>query len=118
MALETRRPAGAAYFYLCRRDPRTGRVVKQYYGRGAKADAAAAELEERRRRRAEDRRAVERAAAGLRAADEATAELDAAAALLMEAALLAAGFHRTNYGPWRRRRDRGANGAVPGGRAG
>ena len=57
------------YLYLSRRDAKTGRVRKVYVGRGPKADAAAAEMEARRKRRADERLAVERAVAELRAVD-------------------------------------------------
>jgi hypothetical protein len=104
MAFETRRPGGTGYFYLSRRDPTTGKVVKQYLGRGVKAEAAAKALDERRKRRADERLAVERKRAELHALDGVMAELETAAVTLMEAALLAAGFHRANYSRWRRRR--------------
>jgi hypothetical protein len=104
MAFETRRPGGTGYFYLSRRDPTTGKVVKQYLGRGAKAEAAAKALDERRKRRADERLAVERKRAALQAVDALMVKLEAAAVTLMEAALLAAGFHRANYSRWRKRR--------------
>ena len=104
MAFETRTPGGNKYLYLSTRDATTGKVRKVYVGRGPKADAAAAELEARRKRRADERLAVERAVAELRAADAATDRLDDAATLVTEAALLAAGFHRQNYSKWRKRR--------------
>lgn len=104
MAFETRRPGGTGYFYLSRRDPATGKVVKQYLGRGARAKAAAGALAARRKRRADERLAVERTRAELQAVDAVMAELEAAAVTLMEAALVAAGFHRANYSRWRRRR--------------
>jgi hypothetical protein len=104
MAFETRRPGGTGYFYLSRRDPATGKIQKVYVGRGAKADAAAKALDERRKRRADERLAVERRRAELQAVDGVMAELERAATTLMEAALYAAGFHRSNYSKWRRRR--------------
>ena len=104
MAFEARTPGGAMYLYLSRRDAKTGRVRKVYVGRGPKADAAAAELEARRKRRADERLAVERAVAELRAVDALMAGVNEAATLVMEAALLAEGFHRPNFGVWRKRR--------------
>ena len=126
MALETRKVGGNAYLYLSRRDAKTGRVRKVYVGRGPKADAAAAALEARRKGRADERLAVERAVAELRAVDAMMAGVNEAVTLVMEAALLAAGFHRPNYGVWRKRRNRdghgGHRGAIPdrgaGGRTG
>lgn len=110
MALETRKVGGNAYLYLYRRDAKTGRVRKVYVGRGPKADAAAAELAARKKCRADERQAVERAAAELRAVDVLMAGLDDAAALVLEATLLAAGYHRRNYGKWRKRRVRDGHG--------
>lgn len=104
MAFETRRPGGTGYFYLSRRDSTTGKVVKQYLGRGAKAEAAAKALATRRKQRTDERLAVERTRAELRAADGMMTELEAAVVALMEATLYAAGFHRANYSRWRRRR--------------
>lgn len=104
MAFETRKAGGTRYLYLSRRDPLTGRVRKEYVGTGPRADAAAQALAARRQRRADERLAVERAGAELRTVDALMAELDEAATLLMEAALLAAGFHRPNHGVWRKRR--------------
>ena len=119
MAFEARKAGGTKYLYLSRRDPRTGRVTKTYVGTGPEADAAAAELAARRQHRRAERLAVERSEAELRLADALTAELDAAATVLMAAALVAAGFHQTNYGPWRRRRrDHGGGDADPAGGAG
>ncbi len=117
MALETRKVGGNAYLYLSRRDAKTGRVRKVYVGRGPKADAAAAELETRRKSRGDERRAVEQAVAELRAVDALMASFGEAATLIMEATLFAAGFHRPNFGVWRKRRNRdghgGHRGAIP-----
>ncbi|QJW94611.1 hypothetical protein [Frigoriglobus tundricola] len=104
MAFETRKVGGTKYLYLSERDPATGKVRKRYVGTGPKADAAAAALEARRKRRADERLAVERVRSELGAVDALMAELDAGATLVMEAALYAAGYHRPNYGPWRKRR--------------
>ena len=102
MAFETRTPGGTAYLYVSERDPATGKVKKRFVGTGPKADAAAAALEARRKRRVDERLAVERAVAELRAVDQMMAELDEAAGTLLEATLLAAGFHRANYSKWRK----------------
>jgi len=102
MAFE-RRGASGVYMYFASRDPATGRVKKTYIGRGPRADAAA--LARRREQREADRRAVRAAQDALRDLDALTAEMDDAASLLMEAVLLAGGFHRHNYGRWRRVRD-------------
>lgn len=104
MAFETRKAGGNTYVYHSRRDPATGKVRKVYLGRGPRADAAAAELEARRKQGAAARLAVERAGVELHPVGVLMAALDEGAVLLMEAALLAANWHRHNYGPWRRRR--------------
>ena len=109
MALEVHE-GGRKYLYLSQRDPRTGRVKKLYVARGPKADAAAAELAARKKRRIDERLAVERTVAELRAVDALMAGLDDAASLLLEAALLAAGYHRQNYSRWRKRRVRDDHG--------
>lgn len=106
MAFEVRKTGGNAYFYLSRRAPATGKVKKVYVGRGPKADAAATALDARRQQRIDERLAIERLEAGLRAVDALMAELDEAATTLLEATLLAAGYGRRNYGPWRKRRGR------------
>lgn len=103
MAFESRKESGV-YMYLSRRDSSTGRVKKVYLGRGPKADAAAMELAARRRQREADRQALEAARAELKAVDTLMHELNEAATVLLEATLSAAGFHRVNYGPWRKRR--------------
>ncbi len=110
MAFEARKAGGNTYLYVSRRDRVTGKVVKRYIGRGPKADAAAAELAARRKRRTYERLAVERTRAELRAVDAMMAELDRAASLVLEATLLAAGYHRQNYSRWRKRRVRDDSG--------
>lgn len=104
MAFEARSTRGKTYLYLSRRNRATGKVEKLYVGRGPDAEGAAAVLEERRQRRAAERQLVERLGAELRAVDALMAALDASATAVFEAALLAAGYHRRNYGPWRKRR--------------
>jgi len=119
MAFERRGKSAGVYFYLSVRDPATGTVKKTYLGRGGRARAAADALARRRDQREADRRAVRVARDASRGADDLTAELDAAATVLMEAVLLTAGFHRPNFGPWRRRRhDHGGHGVDPAGGAG
>lgn len=103
MAFESRGSAGR-YFYLGVRDPDTRKVRKLYLGRGDAARAVAASIAERKARQEAGGRAVREARATLKAVDALTAELDGAATLLMEAVLLAGGWHRPNYGVWRKRR--------------
>lgn len=70
--------AGRWYYYRGRRDG--GPVAKEHVGAGPAAD--------------------------LSALDTAPAPLDALADAVARAALLAAGYHRPNRGPWRKRRAR------------
>jgi hypothetical protein len=64
---------------------------------GPEAQLAAALDAQRRRDRSAGR-------AALQAADKALTELDQAASLLLQAALLGAGFQQHDRGAWRRRR--------------
>ena len=102
MAWERRKP-GRYYFYRSRRVG--GRVVKDFFGKGAIGQLAADLAEEARARRAEDAWALGTEQARLEALDRPPEALDRAATVLVEAALTAAGYRRFNYGPWRRRRD-------------
>jgi hypothetical protein len=102
MGWERRGTSGASYLYLSRRDA-AGRVVKQYLGRGPQAQEAARALA----RRAADRHALSQARATLAGPEASMAALHAATGALLEAALLAAGYRRHNYGPWRKRRGHG-----------
>lgn len=104
MAFEKRRSAGP-YFYHGVRDPATRKVRKLYLGRGDAARTVAASIAEQKGRQEAGRLAVREARDALAVVDALTAELDGAATLLMEAVLLASGWHRPNYGPWRRKRD-------------
>ena len=66
-------------------------MVKHYLSRGPRARAAG-------------RHALGQARTGLAAPETSMASLHAEAAALLEATLLAAGYRRHNYGPWRKRR--------------
>jgi hypothetical protein len=103
MAWEKRRSAGR-YYYRSRRNP-DGAVVKVYLGRGPRADQAAHADTALRAQRDADRRAVLAEQAALASLEATMTEVRAAAEVLAAAHLVANGFHRTNYGPWRRRRD-------------
>jgi hypothetical protein len=99
MAWETRNGRGR-YYTRSRRV--NGRIVRQYVGKGAKGEqAAAADARHRDQEMAmdqalqDDRRKWQQADGPLEALDE----LDS---LLMEATLYAAGFHRHSGGEWRR----------------
>lgn len=103
MAFE-RRKSGRSYMYVGVRDRATGRVRKVYLGNGHHAEAAAAAIAGRQSAAIADRKAVADAEAATRAADALTAALTDAVSILVEAAMLADGWHRPNYGPWRRKR--------------
>jgi hypothetical protein len=102
MGWEARGKRGVVYFYRCRRV--AGKAVKEYCGRGPRATAAAEALARAQARRAADQHGVEQQVVDLAEPDRLTRELAQAAQLLLEAALLASGHHRHNYGPWRKRR--------------
>ena len=100
MAWETR--GGRPYFYHSAKVD--GRVVKAYVGTGPVAELAAKLEALDRRRRREAAEALKADRARVAPAEAASAALDALAEALVAAALTAAGFHRHNHGPWRRRR--------------
>jgi len=104
VAFEKRKSAGP-YFYHGVRDPVTRKVRKLYLGRGDAARTVAASIAEQNAGREAGRRAVQEARDALTVVDALTAVLDEATTLLMEAVLLDSGWHRRNYGPWRRKRD-------------
>jgi len=90
------------YFTRSRRE--NGRVVREYFG-GGKAGELASQFEALKR----EEREVERAQ--VKAEHDELAELDAPlselnelADVLVQATLLAAGFHQHNRGNWRKRR--------------
>ena len=99
-----KRDGSRPYLYLSRRDA-TGQVVKVYVGTGANAQAAAQALARRHAEREAIRRTLHEAVVRLQTVDGLTTDLNMATAVLLEAYLLAEGFHRHNFGPWRRRRD-------------
>jgi hypothetical protein len=102
MAWENR--GNGRYFYVTRRAA-DGRVVKEYLGRGHRAQQAARAAAEARHRAEQERQAVAAEHARLADADRVTGEVCDAAQLLTEAVLLSRNFRRHNYGPWRKRRD-------------
>src|SRR5262249_42189947 len=110
MAWERRGKSGAMYFYQTRRTD-DGKVVKEYVGRGQKGRSAAEALARAKAQREAERQAIQSERASLAEADRLTAQLIAAADLLLNAALLASGYHRVNYGKWRRRRGQEEHGS-------
>jgi hypothetical protein len=95
---------GRAYYYRGRRAG--GRVVKEYVGAGPAADLVARHDALARDRRQAEAEAARRTADELAALDAAVAPLDELTDLVARAALLSAGYHRPNRGPWRKRRAR------------
>jgi hypothetical protein len=107
MGWERRGNTGTAYYYRSRRAA-DGRVVKEYVGRGERAIKAAEEVACRESERESDRQAVQDLSARLASLDRLTEELDRAVRLLLEAYLLASGYHRgRNYDSWRKKRGQG-----------
>jgi hypothetical protein len=95
---------GGCYYY---RNERQGdRVVKKYYGPGPVGSLAARLDAEARNDREQPLRAIGELVAQLGPPDAALNSLSNACDLLLEATLLIHGFHRPNYGAWRRRRVR------------
>jgi hypothetical protein len=99
-----RRGSRRFYYTAVRRD---GRVAKRCLGAGAVAELTAALHAQARRDRAAAAAALRAEAKRLAELDRRGRDLDRLCARLVEAHLLLAGFHRPNYGPWRRRRGRG-----------
>lgn len=104
MAWRENHRTGQRYYYRNRRNE-NGRVVTQYLGRGEEAQAAAQAVKARLANRRAHQLALDDLQAALRQADTAMARLCSAVTVIMEATLLALGYHRTNYGPWRRKRN-------------
>ena len=102
MGFETRK-SGRSYMYLGVRDPVTQKVRKLYLGNGAQAQAAAVAISERRDRRDAESKAVRTAKAATLLTDGMTQQLNEVVMTLMEAVLTIEGWHRPNYGPWRRK---------------
>ena len=103
MAWEKRRN-GRLYYY---RSHRHGdRVAKEYVGSGPAAEAAAQTDAERRAAREAERQAEQQLRDVYSAAAEQVAVFGCKVDLRTEAELLAAGYHRHDRGPWRRKRDK------------
>src|SRR3954451_15538430 len=96
------RPTGWLYY---RSERRGDRVIKRYVGRGEVARIAAEIDREVRAGRAAEARELREGEARLAPLEGDMRALDRSCALLIEATLTAAGFHRP-YGSWRRRRAR------------
>src|SRR3954470_25052496 len=90
------------YYYRSVRDG--DRVLRVYLGRGPAAQLAALLVEERRAERRARALAWRAEEARWEAAAARQRELDELGEMLARAALLAAGYHQHDRGPWRRRR--------------
>jgi hypothetical protein len=91
--------------YYTRSHKKDGKVTRVYFGNGAEAELAAALDKSRRERKQAERQALQ---ADRKRWDDACDTLDSLIAfsdLLVEAKLLAEGFHQHDRGQWRRRRD-------------
>lgn len=96
MAWETR--GNRRYYYRARKI--NGRVVKEYVGTGASAEAAAVEDEARRIARAE-RKSTSMEEDGIASITDSFLDLSD---ILFKGSLIAAGCYRHNGGEWRQRR--------------
>jgi hypothetical protein len=101
-----RRPGGY-YYYRTRRV--NGRMVREYAGSmGSTAGMLAyAQHQREKRERAEKRQAEQAERQRLAAADRALDELYGAVEAVMDAHLVAAGYHQHHGGEWRKRRAQG-----------
>ena len=100
MAWESRN--GRRYYYRTKRVD--GRVIKVYLGSGKAAQQAAAEDTAAKAVRARDAAELTALQASLIEADQITTEAAAGVNLLLEAELLAMGYHKRR-GEWRRKRE-------------
>ena len=100
MAWESRRN-GRFYYAATRRD---GRVVKKYMGRGPVAELSALQIEAARAKRDAEADALRAEKQRLDGPEQLLEALDRDCTLMMAASLMAAGYIRQNYGPWRRQR--------------
>jgi hypothetical protein len=103
-----RRPGGTYYYRSIRI---AGRVTKQYFGRGAIADVAESLDKKVSERRADERNALHAELCSLEPLDMVMKELDLTCRRMLEATLLAGGYHQANrvWRPRRARPDHGTN---------
>lgn len=99
MAWESR--SGLQYFYRSYRTP-DGRVRKEYFGNGARAECAAARDAERQREKRRDEEAIVAFCVEVSDADLLLTSFGQRCSLLLEATLVANGYHK-HRGEWRRR---------------
>ena len=110
MAWERRNGCGGPYYTRSRWVAGTGRVVREYVGKG-RAGMMAAQLDEEDRAARRRQRMVERELqAQMDETDKQIRRLCALSDALLGAELTAAGYHRHKRGEWRRRRGKGQDG--------
>ncbi len=96
MAYEQR--GSKVYYYRAKK--RNGRVVREYYGRGPRAQQAAAE--DAAKRLAREKEQAHKAQ--LKTLDTQVAQLDTIITLLSHVHMIDAGFYLHHRGEWRRRK--------------
>jgi len=89
-----------------------GRVTRQYFGCGLAGELAAAEDARRRAERKAATQALRAERGRVEAANRPLVEFLRASDLLLQAALIKAGFYRHNRGEWRKRHERRESGST------
>jgi hypothetical protein len=102
MGWEKRGKKGRKYYYRYLQSP-NGERVRHYLGRGEVAHKAAKADAEIRAKRLAERQAIEHEISKTSVACRLANECEQLSRCLFEATLLSLGFHRHNYGPWRKR---------------
>jgi hypothetical protein len=91
-------------FYYTRSHKVNGRVIREYVGRGPRAELAASTDAVKRLQREEEAKAWRQERESLETVDQALEKLCEAVEIVSRAILLAAGFRQHNRGEWRRQR--------------
>jgi hypothetical protein len=99
-----KRERGGLYYTRSRKE--SGRVVREYIGRGPLAELAAETDALERLQRQGEAKAWRRERETLEDLDRTIEDLYEAAGVLARASLLAAGYRQHNRGQWRKRRGR------------
>jgi len=102
MGWEQRGKGGQSYLYRSRRVG--GKVVHEYHGRGEKAERTLQEIAASTTARLVENRAIIAEQSRTFEVARKMRELRHRCDTLLEALLLGEGFHRQNYGAWRRKR--------------
>jgi hypothetical protein len=98
MSWEYRPNSKYQYYYRFRK--RAGRPIREYLGRGPKAQAAATAVQQAK----DERVARQTHELQWQTAEDPLIELDTLAKLFADATLTVAGYHRQNRSIWRKRR--------------